>query len=265
LSDGMPYIIDRITDTTPNDTIFASVAEVCINVFFKEQLNAKPNDRLPPWKEVQISYLKSLQTADLRRRRQRYPRTNQMLLAYEVRPASGNDVLEKPLILDLDQVHNLDQTSDGNHDADLVRGNLVGFVEITQKPYGLGIVDESETLRPILTNLAVAARARKSGIGSELLDQCEQYVVREWDMNEIVLEVEDYNTAALDFYKRRGYAVEFRNPASRRYDVSGLMLKKERCTREIMRKKLNARRAQIAGEGVMSFNLFQRIRESVGV
>jgi hypothetical protein len=40
------YIIETIGDR-PNEKVFREVAEVCINVFFKEQLDAKPEDRVP--------------------------------------------------------------------------------------------------------------------------------------------------------------------------------------------------------------------------
>ena len=44
----MPYVIERIGDENRgNERIFREVAEVCIDVFFKEQLDAKPEDRIP--------------------------------------------------------------------------------------------------------------------------------------------------------------------------------------------------------------------------
>jgi ribosomal protein S18 acetylase RimI-like enzyme len=210
-----------------------------------------------------------------------------MFLAYEVKLASKNEALTKPLILDLNQVYNLSPSMDSSaaEQHDYVRGDLLGFVEITQRPYGLGKVDETvspqsnngmdwappvirvdelQTMRPILTNLAVSKKARKSGIGSQLLAECERHVARTWSMKELVLEVEDFNMKALDFYSKRGYKVIYSDPASRRYDVDGLMLKKVPCTREIMRKSLN--QVQLAGEdsSKKTYDLFQRFFESVG-
>jgi ribosomal protein S18 acetylase RimI-like enzyme len=202
-----------------------------------------------PWKEAQISYLKILQTADLRRRRQRYPQTNQMFIAYQVLEAEASTALSRPLILDLNRVYNL--PSSRSSDQEYVRGGIFGFVEVTQRPYGVGRqvdhADETEAFRPVLTNLAVSSKARQSGIGSQLLEECERHIGRVWNLNEVVLEVEDYNTNALEFYGKRGYKVIFSDPASRRYDVNGLVLRKVRCTREILRKTLTVQQPQTEG------------------
>lgn len=46
--ESIAYVIERIGDKNRgNERIFREVAEVCINVFFKEQLDAKPEDRIP--------------------------------------------------------------------------------------------------------------------------------------------------------------------------------------------------------------------------
>mmetsp|Transcript_5491 Transcript_5491/g.14895 ORF Transcript_5491/g.14895 Transcript_5491/m.14895 type:complete len:191 (-) Transcript_5491:85-657(-) len=190
-----------------------------------------------------------------------------MFLVYEVRPAVGKEALKKPVLLDLDEVYNMPNNSNDNADSiDYVKGDLIAFVEITQKAYGLGDIDLSGTVRPILTNLAVAKHARKSGIGSELLRLCEDCVVNTWKMGEIVLEVEDYNDNALEFYRRRGYKVVYTDPASRRFTVDGLMLRKERCSRDIMCKTFDLKqRAQSGVINLSSFNIFQRLRETVGI
>lgn len=41
-----PFIIERIQDC-PNENVYRDIADMCINVFFKEQLDAEPDDRLP--------------------------------------------------------------------------------------------------------------------------------------------------------------------------------------------------------------------------
>jgi hypothetical protein len=61
----------------------------------------------------------------------------------------------------------------------------------------------TEMMRPILTNLAVLQTARRLWIGSQLLDKCEGHLAKQWKLNEMILEVEDYNTRALDIYGRR--------------------------------------------------------------
>jgi ribosomal protein S18 acetylase RimI-like enzyme len=209
-----------------------------------------------PWKDAQITYLKTLQTGDLRRRRDKHANSNEMFLAFAAEPALVESP-EKPLIMDNGEIQNL---PDYLANQPFVRGELLGFVEITQRPYGLGEGPNigSDRLRPILTNLAVSRRARTLGIGSKLLDRCERHVAGTWRMNEIVLEVEDYNTKALDFYTKRGYEILYSDPASRRFDVSGLVLRKIRCTRQILRKDLTWQIAQIAGEQLAGRSWFSQ-------
>jgi len=270
------FLIECISQTEPSgDAIYKTISNLCIDVFFKELLDPSGKGRVNFVKEWQINYLKNLQAADLERRRDRYETTNEMFLAYEVkRTTDVTDVLSRPLLMEeeLKGAYNMEGLSSssspdakGNQkriiiDNDngggggdcFVRGDLLGFVEITQRPYGLGKATESSPsdmasvlegfsfnerpMRPVLTNLAVNKAARQYGIGSKLLEACEEHVRNGWDMNEIVLEVEDYNTKGLEFYRQRGYEVLFSDPASRRYDIQGFWLNKVRCRREIMRK-----------------------------
>lgn len=225
-----------------------------------------------PWKEIQIGSLKTLQTADLQRRRTIYPKTNEMFLAYKVEPVPSSS-FDKPLILDLDKVQNLQQPEEGK---EYVRGEIIGFVEITQKPYGLGqgkgraVYDDEPLppLRPILTNLAVKKSVRKYGVGSKLLDACEEHVQNTWEMGEIVLEVEDFNTGALDFYSNREFDTLYDDPASRRYDVGGFVLRKVRCTRKVMRKEFEGSESDSESEGedeavTIDADFFNRKKSSV--
>ncbi|KAG7337055.1 acyl-CoA N-acyltransferase [Nitzschia inconspicua] len=294
------FVIERISNMPINDKLFERISNMCIDVFFKEQLtdaqflegtngddqqqSLKPG-KLYPWKDWQIGYLKNLQASDLRRRRSRFGATNEMFLAYEVLTAAPSVARSRPLILDTGTIYNLSSlTSEkGEEDTCYVRGKLLGFVEITQRPYGIGsptanddstqeiFVNSDGTtdgdtaadprpLRPVLTNLAVTKEARKYGIGSKLLDECEQHVRKRWKLHEIILEVEDYNTEALKFYLKRGYHVLFSDPASRRYDVRGLWLRKVRCRREVLRKVFH--RMDTAGlmeSGAMDF--FRKVRK----
>ena len=214
-----------------------------------------------------------------------------MFLAYEVVATAPYGARSNPLLLDLDSIYNvntlLNQQNELNNqdEASFVRGKLLGFVEITQRPYGIGKQNEEEPkeifidadgtrrdedgvkvpendprpLRPVLTNLAVRKDARKYGIGSKLLDACEQHVRKSWKLNEIILEVEDYNGRALEFYRKRGYNVLFSDPASRRYDVQGLWLRKVRCRRDVMRKIFHGRSMSKVESSAM--DLFERIRQ----
>ena len=227
-------------------------------------------------KTWQINYLKNLQAADLERRRRRCPDTNEMFLAYEVRETRGtSEALTQPLLMDdeLEKAYNLNSKSSSNKAIDsprcYVRGDLVGFVEITQRSYGLGNSVEGTSLfssefqkRPVLTNLAVLKESRKYGIGSKLLDRCEEHVLQEWNMKEVILEVEDYNGKGLEFYQKRGYEVLFSDPASRRYDIQGFWLNKVRCRRDIMRKGLETTPATQLIKS--ADNLLRKFVDSVG-
>ena len=247
----IPFIVEKLPKK-PNPAIFQEVASMCIAAFFND---GKPGRPIPPWKQVQLGYLKTLQQNDLRRRRANKPDANFMLVARRVKPADACAVRSTPLILDLSAVHNLEASSSSFDDY--VRGEVVGFVEVTQKPYGLGRTETFDyaeehsddvgevppstsgcQTRPILTNLSVVYEARRSGVGSKLVQRCEEEVIRLWNKHEIVLEVEEDNLQALAFYKKRGYKVLLEDPTSRRYDASGLWLQQKRCKRFIMRKLL---------------------------
>jgi len=230
-----------------------------------------------------------------------------------------------PLLLDLSSVYNAkvlpknEPTANGDavNDVDLpqddyVRGEILGFVEVTKKRFGLGRIDgaggsdlvlgEQEVdeehdedtrkrdiiernvlqtenirlttpiipIRPVLTNLSVKYESRKSGVGSKLLQACEKAVTSEWNLREIVLEVEEDNERALRFYQKRGYKILFEDPTSRRYDATGLWLKQVRCKRYVMRKVLPTKNLvqDAAGEvqsSLTSFGLraLQKLKENV--
>ena len=173
--------------------------------------------------------------ADLKGRRQRYPETNGMFLAYQV-VVHAEEGSASPLIIDdLDRVYNF--PTDGKGDANYVRGDLLGFVEITQRSYNLGSDDETD-VRPFLTNLAVSTKAQQSGIGSQLMEACERHIVDVWNMKDVALEVDYDNSKALAFYTKRGYQYIFSSSACQRYDATGLVLKKVKITKEIMLKTL---------------------------
>jgi len=290
------FLIESIPRDPSGDAIFKAISNLCIDVFFKELLDPSGKGNVNFLKAWQINYLKNLQAADLERRRTRYGSTNEMFLAYEIKKSNGvSDALTKPLLMDeeLKGAYNLDGGAFVEDASDCyVRGELLGFVEITQRPYGLGAVQDTTTggdessssheseeemteaaalaqlsaafveqpKRPVLTNLAVSKGARQYGIGSKLLDACEQHVRKDWKMNEIVLEVEDYNTRGLEFYRQRGYEVLFSDPASRRFDIQGLWLNKVRCRREIMRKVFDSPQTTLMKS---ADSIMRRIRETV--
>ena len=276
----IPFEIEQLSER-PSDTIFKEISQMCIDAFFND--GPTKNRKIPFWKDWQLTYLRTLQQSDLRIRRKRYPDTNMMFIAREVVPVTDtntyNMVLEsKPLILDLNNVYNLSPEQRRQATAmgqDYVQGEVLGFVEVTLRPYGLATgqqplpsqlyEDESSTTttttttalhqlqrfnalhntfnskRPVLTNLSVKYEARKSGVGSRLMERCESEVMQQsqWSPKEIILEVEDDNLNALSFYEKRGYQELFEDPAGRKFDTSGFLLRQLRCCRKVMRKDLN--------------------------
>jgi len=147
----------------------------------------------------------------------------------------------------------------GSSPLKLTRGKIIGFVDITERPFGLipemnkldpvlgdkAVIgkksDISRPLRPILTNLSVKKEYRKSGVGSKLIECCENAVVHTWSRqyNEILLEVEQDNLSAQQFYEKRGYRALFTDPACRRLDTSGLILRQVRTSKICYRKNLD--------------------------
>lgn len=254
-----------------------------------------------PWKEVQLSYLRTIQMADLRRRRAKDVTTNAMFVAYRVEEASPHAARSQPLILNWKDIHNSHVLPGTDASmTDYVRTEIVGFCEVSMVPFGLVpnsvrgpaleheyVYDDdnsnSERLvskrarkadtfsRPVLTNLSVKIEARTSGVGSKLLEACERTAAIDWGKYEMVLEVEDDNQAARRWYQKRGYRVLFSDPSCRRYDVSGLYLKKVSCTRQVMRKPLNARNptslVEANDQSILSFEtlggVLRRLRENV--
>lgn len=231
-SSQQPFVIDSVMG--PKDPLFAEISSVCIQAFFND--NNKDSGSIlstptTPWKGMQLAYLRALQQADLRERRQKYPQTNFMLVARRVHTLKSS-AQRVPLILDNTQIHNLE--SNNNEEEDYVRGSVIGFVEVTKKPFGNG------PPRPVLTNLSVCQSARKQGVGSRLLEACEERVRQQFQANEIVLEVEDDNIQARAFYQKRGFQLWYTDPSSRRYDTTGFWLRQLRCQRQILRKSIHA-------------------------
>lgn len=140
---------------------------------------------------------------------------------------------------------------------------IVGFVEITARKFGLGdglepTSDSSSSSssspsspfaginnrnRPVVSNLVVKKSFRRFGVARSLMVSCETLVNNNsaWRAySEIVLQVEDENLIARRFYEASGYEVLFRDPSCRRYDADGLFLRNVRTTKLCLRKKLRS-------------------------
>ena len=67
----------------------------------------------------------------------------------------------------------------------------------------------------LLANVAVAPSFRRTGLGRALCDQCVLCTTEDWKIDEIALQVEEDNTAAITLYQTDGYKEVFRSPGAR--------------------------------------------------
>jgi ribosomal protein S18 acetylase RimI-like enzyme len=288
--DKMPPFLSAAMSSKPRNP--PSSPQSPIDVF----LSAATTVAKTPTKSLQLLYLRNLQSGDLKRRRERETDSNMMFVARRLVPIADDlngsygagergesslAYLSSPLVLDLSNAYNLRQHPDGAAPAtDYVRGEILGFVEVTNRPFGLGMAaartngygfptgtdSNWNRKRPVLTNLSVRREERQLGVGSRLLELCEQHVVSEWGETEVVLEVENDNDRAIDFYRRRGYQILFMDGAARRYDLSGLWLREVRCQRLIMRKQLAPESsADAAVQSTLNFSIkvLQAIKDNM--
>lgn len=68
---------------------------------------------------------------------------------------------------------------------------MVGFVEVSEtsgSKYGMGSGIPLADTRPVVSNLAVDPRVRRCGVGSALMEACED-LVKTWNFDEIILQV----------------------------------------------------------------------------
>jgi ribosomal protein S18 acetylase RimI-like enzyme len=69
---------------------------------------------------------------------------------------------------------------------------------------------EAYTPCSLLANLAVAPSYRRTGLGRALCDECVQLTTGEWRIDEVALQVEATNDAAIALYQTNGYKEVFR-------------------------------------------------------
>merc|ERR1719424_2278731 len=99
--------------------------------------------------------------------------------------------------------------------AEVYKDNGIGALTlgIIEQQLSSGLVNPYINIwRPcgVLANLAVAPSYRRSGLGRALCDECERVITSEWRMDEIALQVEEANTAAITLYQKDGYKDVFR-------------------------------------------------------
>lgn len=99
------------------------------------------------------------------------------------------------------------------HSASFVaedRGKLLGY--ICALPISPNTAD--------IESIAVDPRNQNAGVGSMLFDEVEQVLIRD-GYTEIVLEVRESNTNAVNFYKKRGFKISEYLPAYYKVPVDG--------------------------------------------
>lgn len=72
---------------------------------------------------------------------------------------------------------------------------MVGFIEVSAvsgSKYGMGSGVPLANTRPVISNLAVDPGSRRCGIGTALMDAC-QDMIKTWNFEEIILQVHAKN------------------------------------------------------------------------
>lgn len=243
---------------------------------------------------MQLAYLKNLQKGDIKGKKFLLSRNinNSMFVARQIIPCSSSSIIKPDEKVEDDvQIYNSEYLTKGS--TLLKKGQVLGFVDISEKTFGLASDAKSiisydnnnnnnnkndvespinkRTLRPVLTNLSVKEEARKSGVGSALVTACENIVQSSWSTkyNEIVLEVEQENVLAQKFYEKRGYVALYADPTSRRYETNGIILGEVRTTKICYRKELKKYNSgwgsdsSGSGGSFFDFPFFAKVRNAI--
>lgn len=138
-----------------------------------------------------------------------------------------------------------------------VRGDLIGFVEVSHEPYTFGQFEQDQSIldakfiphRSVLRNLVVSKDYQRAGVGSKLVEEVEKHVRQHFNLYEVICEFDHLSVAttaptasvldasnndatldAMKFFMDRGYEVMFTEPetdSTVRRDVLRKDLKKE--------------------------------------
>lgn len=249
----VPYVIQRIEANRKKD--FEDLCKMTIQVFFNEEKDdtTTTTTTIPqpttttPWKSMQLAYLRHLQYSDLRTRKYMSSGPqNDMFIARQV--ITTNEERQLPAELELPKNMEINNEAElpplKENEIYCLSDEVIGFVEVSARVFYLPneyYKDKpTKQYRPILTNLAVKKEARRSGVGTALVNLCEDTVQNIWkpSYNDMVLQVEDDNPRGYWFYKKLGYEFVFSDPSTRRFDTSGFFLKEVRSTKVCMRKVL---------------------------
>lgn len=255
------------------------ISRMCIEVFFNDNGSDNVNSFTPPWKSMQLAYLRNVQYGDLMMRQFSQMRStkrgkNEMYVARRVTQLPKQLVRKSKVdasrIVSRDDVYNVDILEEEDNDEYIfVADELLGFCEVTAKPFGLGpgnlgystLEGDKDIIRPVITNLAVRADARKLGLGRELV-QTVYDTIQTWEnynFEELVLQVEEDNEGGLKFYEKLGFQVVFTDPACRRYDTNGLFLRQVQVAKIAMKKDIVTFDTKEKNRNIFNFPLFENI------
>lgn len=243
----IPYVIQRLEANQAKD--FEELCKMTIQVFFNEEDDdSQQSEVTTPWKSVQLAYLRHLQYSDLRTRKYMTGPQNDMFIAREVKVTKKQTELQPELMLpDLSQIMNSNVLPplEGDDEMYSLDNEVIGFCEISARVFSLPEFCyennvPTKAYRPVLTNLAVKKSARRSGVGTALVNTCENAVMNLWNpsYDDIVLQVEEDNPKGFNFYKKLGYNFVYSDPSTRRFDTSGWFLEEVRSTKNCLRKEL---------------------------
>jgi len=279
----VPYVIMKLDQSEGRASLSEQIEEIsamCIEVFFNPDNRSEGDNECPrmtaPWKELQLAYLRNVQGGDLNIRARGLSlsggkRKNEMFVVRRVYHTSQKRSSKKRSVR-LDDVVNADSLmSLLEEGGEIFAGDVIGFGEVTSKPFGLGAGDEgypalagTDTIRPIITNLAVREDCRRFGLGKALVDTiCES--VTKWEgfgFNEVVLQVEEDNAGGIKFYNKLGFEIVFTDQTCRRYDTSGIFLKQSRIAKICMKKDIRKLSSK-SGSIDSPLQLFSDFRESL--
>ncbi|EJK64398.1 hypothetical protein THAOC_14868 [Thalassiosira oceanica] len=264
----VPFIIERIG--RGDDDQIEKIAAMCVDVFFNPSKNLEAGRQLsaskntPAWRSLQLAYLRSAQIGDMRSRRAfKKDSKVELIIARRIDQKPPAELEEHCEVMGTNTtgIYNSEQLLLGES-GDLVKGPIIGFCEVSERKFGLGKGYNDTKARPYISNLSVIESARESGIGSRLVDACEEAVL-DWDAGhkEIALQVEEDNKSAIQFYKKRGYEYVFSDPTCKRYDASGFFLKESKVTKFAMTKRL-PNQSRTGGEVIDPPSFVDRLRNS---
>lgn len=132
------------------------------------------------------------------------------------------------------------------------KNNIVGYVQLSnaqissteyneffmkgQIPHEVKLSnDDAFIYLPKISNLVVAEQYRGCGVGKRLVNMSIAKA-KDWGFNQVILEVQEDNTAALNFYISMGFDRLYKDAQGERFEFNGLYFNRLREPKIVMRK-----------------------------